>query len=355
MRFSAIIPILMLLAAGAPVAGQDSALLSGGETNTLIERTIQLVESTTITIPGLVRAAAPVVEDCKQTRINLRASGLRHPGYTYRLLSSFRAYLALADAVQKPYPFPEEANRQFIELRAAVDKLEVHFRALLDDLQGRLRTPDRDNLKRYAEANTRVGKPQAGKPRTVFLGDSITDGWRLNEYFPDHDYINRGIGGQITGEMLGRMKADVIDLNPAAVVILAGTNDIARGVPVETIQNNLTMIAELAKLHSIKVIMSSVLPIHDYNKDQDPRLERSPQRPPATILQLNDWIQRYCRANGHHYLDYFSAMVDANGFLQKELADDGLHPNAAGYRIMAPLVQQAIYQVVPRAAGPRRR
>ena len=103
------------------------------------------------------------------------------------------------------------------------------------------------------------------------------------------------------------------------------------------------------------VIMASVLPIHDYNKDQHPRLERSPQRPPATILQLNDWIQRYCRTNGHLYLDYFTAMVDPNGFLKNDLADDGLHPNAAGYRVMAPLVQQAIYKVVPRGGGPRRR
>jgi lysophospholipase L1-like esterase len=151
----------------------------------------------------------------------------------------------------------------------------------------------------------------------VFLGDSITDGWRLNEYFPDRDFVNRGIGGQITGQMLGRMKADVIDRQPAAVVVLAGVNDIARGAPIETIRNNLAMIADLAVAHRIKPVFASILPVHDY------------QRPMATIRALNEWLAAMCRQRGFVYLDYFPAMADAGGFLRAELADDGLHPNAA--------------------------
>ena len=108
----------------------------------------------------------------------------------------------------------------------------------------------------------------------------------------------------------------------------------------------LTMIAALAEGSSIRLVFASVLPIHDYNKDQNPRYLRSPQRPPKTILDLNAWLERFCQQNGHGYLDYFSQMVDADGFLQRELADDGLHPNANGYRAMAPLAQQAIDKVI---------
>jgi len=345
----------LLLAAALPAQAADNPLLSPAEAARTFTRAVQLVESTMITVPGLARAAAPVLENCKQSRLNLEAAGNRHAGQTYALLMNLRAYLALADSMPKPYPFPREAAAQFTELRGLIQRIDSHFRALLEQLEARLRNPDRDNLRRYAEANLKLGPPQPNRPRVVFLGDSITDGWRLNEYFPGRDFVNRGISGQITGEMLGRMKADVIDLKPAAVVILAGTNDIARGVPVSTIENNLIMMAELAKLHRIKVILASLLPIHDYNKDQNPRYERSRQRPPKTILELNDWIRAYCRRNRLTYLDYFSALVDANGFLQKDLADDGLHPNAAGYRVMAPLALQAIDRVVPRPAGPRRR
>ncbi len=345
----------VLLAAAWLGQAQEKALFSRPQVTEVFDRTIQLVESTMITVPGLARAAEPVLENCKQARLNLQAAGNRHASHTYALLENLRAYMALADSLPKPHPFPAEAGRQFAELRSAVERIEAHFRALLDDLEGRLRNPDRDNLARYAEANLKVGPPQPNNPRVVFLGDSITDGWRLNEYFPGRDFLNRGISGQITGEMLGRLKADVIDLRPTAMVVLAGTNDIARGVPLKTIQDNLQMMAELAKFHGIKVILASVLPVHDYNKQHNPRYERTPQRPPQTIVQLNDWIRAYCRRNGHLYVDYHTPMLDANGFLQKDLADDGLHPNAAGYRIMAPLVLQAINKVAPVAPGPRRR
>ena len=156
-----------------------------------------------------------------------------------------RAYLSLADAVPKPFPFPEAARQQFAELRDNSTRLDAHFRALLDQKDAQLRTSDRDELERYADANRRL-PPDPRNPRVVFLGDSITDLWRLNEYFPDRDFVNRGISGQITGEMLARIKADVLDLHPEAMLILGGTNDLARGIPLTAIENNYWMMADLA-------------------------------------------------------------------------------------------------------------
>ncbi len=351
----AVISSLALLAIAPFAPARESPLLGSAQAGTLFNRALQLVESTMITVPGLARSADPVLENCKQAQENLKAQRYLHPGYTYALMANLRAYLALSDAMPKPYPYPAEAARQFAELRVNVTRIDSHFQALMEGTQTRLRSPDRDNLKRYAEANLRVGPAQPGKPRVVFLGDSITDGWRLNEYFPDNDFINRGISGQITGQMLGRMQSDVVDLKPKAVVILAGTNDIARGVALKAIQNNLTMICELAKLHGIKIVIASVMPVHDYNQSVNPRYLRSGQRPSQTILALNDWIKGYCRRNRHVYLDYFTALVDENGSLKKELADDGLHPNADGYRVMSPLVWDAIMKVAPPIVGPQRR
>ena len=351
----AITAAIVFLLLALPALTQERPLLSSHDLAASITRSVQLVESTSLTVPGLARAAAPVLENCKQAQQNLRAGGNRDARQFYSLLTGLRSYLALADALPRPFPFPTAATSQFTELRLLVARLDTHFGALLGNLNARLRNPDRDNLRRYAEDNTRIGAPASDKPRIVFLGDSITDSWRLNEYFPDSDFVNRGISGQITGQMLGRMKADVIDLKPKAVVILAGTNDIARGVSVKAIENNLTMIAELAKLHGVKVILASLLPVHDYNKEKNPRFFRSGQRPPKTILELNDWIRSYCRRNRHTFLDYFSKMVDQNGALTHELSADGLHPNAAGYRVMAPLVWNAIMKVVPQGAGPRQR
>src|SRR5260370_2267435 len=138
--------------------------------------------------------------------------------------------------------------------------MESHFRATIDQTERRLRNPDRDNLRRYAEADEKLMKPEAAQKRIVFMGDSITDGWRLNEYFPGRDFVNRGISGQITGEMLGRMKADVVDIKPSAVLILAGTNAIARGTPLSTIENTLTITPDLPDLYRIKPISPSLHP-----------------------------------------------------------------------------------------------
>jgi lysophospholipase L1-like esterase len=252
----------------------------------------------------------------------------------------------VADVVPKPAAFDETIGKQLGDLRAAVARADAHFRATLDRKDEQLRGSDRDNLARYAEANRELGQPGPNEKRVVFLGDSITDGWQINQYFPGASYINRGIGGQVTGQMLGRMKADVLDLKPAAVVVLAGTNDIARDVAVEAIKGNLSMIADLLAAYDIRPVFASILPVSDHHKDRNPDYERTPYRPPSTILELNQWIKEMCRRREFVYLDYFTAMVDDKGQLRAELADDGLHPNAEGYKVMTPLAHAAITEAL---------
>lgn len=357
---------LLALLAAAVLAGQPApqtptALLNNNQALALYTRSLQLIESTMVAVPELSRAGAPLLENARQALTSLR-SNAGNALYQYNLLTNVRAYLYLSDAVPKPSPFPEAGQKQFAELRQSLDSMESHFRALIAQKDRQLRNPDPDNLNRYAELDARTGPPQPGKPRVVFLGDSITDGWRLNEYFPDRDFINRGISGQVTIQMLGRMKADVTDLKPTAVIILAGTNDLARGTPVSTIEGNLTMICDLADLHKIKVILSTILPVSDYHKDVNPAFEMTRQRPPESIRALNSWMQSFCGQRGYTFLDYYSDMVDASGQMKADLADDGLHPNANGYRIMAPLALQAIdktttavAETVPQQKARRRR
>lgn len=217
-------------------------------------------------------------------------------------------------------------------------------KARADRAETRLR--DWPNFGRYREANTKIMAPAKGEERVVFLGDSITDSWKLDEYFPGQPFINRGISGQTTPQMLIRFRPDVIDLKPRVVVILAGTNDISGNTgpaTPETIQGNLTSIMELARANNIQVVISSVLPISDYNKNKEGKqIVRSQIRPPAQILAMNEWIKNYAAKNGAVYLDYFSAMVDDKGFLKEDLADDGLHPNKKGYDVMKPLAEAAI-------------
>jgi lysophospholipase L1-like esterase len=205
-------------------------------------------------------------------------------------------------------------------------------------------TDDFGQLARYRDANAALKPPAPGENRIVFFGDSITDIWHLDEYFPGKPYINRGIGGQTTPQMLIRFRQDVINLEPKMVIILAGTNDIAGNtgpMRLDDIEANYASLAELARAHNIKMIYSSVLPVHNYTeRSKDLFAERSPEK----IIELNRWLKNYCAApaNGCLYLDYFSALVDGKGLLKKDLADDGLHPNAAGYKIMAPLAEAAI-------------
>ena len=207
-------------------------------------------------------------------------------------------------------------------------------------------TDDFGQLARYHEADTALAAPAAGENRVVFYGDSITDIWKLEDSFPGKPYINRGIGGQTTPQMLVRFRQDVIALRPKVVVILAGTNDIAGNTgPMrnEDIEANLASMVELARAHDIRVVLASVLPVHNYT---DRSKDFFAQRPMPRILALNEWLKKYCIENKIVYLDYFSALVDDKGLLKKELADDGLHPNAAGYKIMAPLVEAAIAKAI---------
>ncbi|HEY4365554.1 MAG TPA: GDSL-type esterase/lipase family protein [Bryobacteraceae bacterium] len=337
---------LMMLSAAAVLRGQTpSALLQTAAVNQLCQRATQLLEAGGVAVPDLARAAAPVIENVRQACVQLRSK----PGQgqaTYAFLMNLRAYLTLAEAVPKPFPFPEAARQQFAEMREEETRLDAHFRALLESKETQLVSADRDNLARYAEDNRRLGPPQAGKARVVFLGDSITDSWRLNEYFPDRDFVNRGIGGQITGQMLGRMKADVIDLHPAAVVILGGTNDLAREVPLTAIEDNYVLLADLAAAAKIKVVFSSVTPVSDLHKDADPSYQQSTMRPPVFIKALNDWLQSFCAQRGYVFLNYVPALADAQGQFGAELSDDGLHPNSKGYRLMAPLALQAVDRAV---------
>jgi lysophospholipase L1-like esterase len=201
---------------------------------------------------------------------------------------------------------------------------------------------DFGELSRYRAANAALATPAAGENRVVFFGDSITDAWPIAEYFPGKPYINRGIGGQTTPQMLVRFREDVINLQPRAVVILAGTNDIAGNtgpMTLEEIEANYASLAELAAAHSIRMVFSSVLPVHNYTPQSQ---EMFAQRSPEKILALNRWLKHYSDDHDLIYLDYFSAMVDDKGFLKKDLATDGLHPNAAGYKIMTPLAEAAI-------------
>jgi lysophospholipase L1-like esterase len=213
---------------------------------------------------------------------------------------------------------------------------------------------------RYAGANAALAAPKPGEDRVVFFGDSITDNWSKPEYggfFPGRPYVNRGIGGQTTAQMLLRFRADVLELSPRAVVLLAGTNDIAGNagpVTPSQIQDNLASMAELARLHGVRVVLASLLPVSDDKLDANGQpVTRTRQRPPATLRELNAWLSGYAAQNGHVYLDYFSATADASGLLRPELNDDGLHPNARGYAVMAPLADKAIAEAL-RQAPPKR-
>ena len=200
------------------------------------------------------------------------------------------------------------------------------------------------NLQRYAKANAELPAPAPGEGRVVFMGNSITDPWAqyFGSMFPGKPYIGRGIGGQTTPQMLVRFRQDVIALKPKAVVILAGTNDIAGNTgpaTLEMIENNLTSMAELAKANGIRVVLASVLPVYVYT--WKPNL-----RPAQTIVALNAWMKEYARTHGAIYLDYHSAMADERLGLKKELSTDGVHPNEAGYRVMAPLTESAIREAL---------
>src|ERR1700737_2139694 len=200
------------------------------------------------------------------------------------------------------------------------------------------------NLERYRVANSQLPALTAGEQRVVFMGNSITDSWAkfFPTMFPGKTYIGRGVSGQTTPQMLVGFRQDVVALKPKVVVILAGTNDIAGNTgpsTLEMIEDNLMSMTEIAQANGIRVVLSSVLPVFDY-----------PWRPGLTpapkIVALNAWMKRYAERSGAVYLDYHSAMPDARQGMRSELSSDGVHPNEAGYRIMAPLAEAAIAEAL---------
>ena len=204
---------------------------------------------------------------------------------------------------------------------------------------------DWPNLSRYQDENRSVGLPEKGKQRVVFMGDSITEEWSnlYPDYFDTKGYINRGIGGQTTPQMLIRFKPDVIDLEPDIVVILAGTNDIAGNTGpsnVKMITDNIFSMAELARAHQIKVVLSSILPVFEYEWAKEIK------DVPATIDSVNDELKKYVNDHGLVYLDYFSSMVDERKGLNKDYTYDGVHPNQDGYILMSSLAEKVLSRLL---------
>jgi len=225
---------------------------------------------------------------------------------------------------------------------------------------------DYGRLARFAAANAAL--PPAQRGRVVFFGDSITDNWGAPSYggfFPGQPYVNRGIGGQATSQMLLRFRADVLALHPAAVVILAGTNDISRAtgaMTAEMVQFNLMAMTQLAQANGIKAVLCSILPTDDTPMPSPgagrgggapqqapaggaPRRKNSEMRPPSDITRLNAWMKDFAAKSGAVYVDYYSAVVDADGMFRDGLSRDGVHPTPDGYAIMAPMVQAALKKI----------
>jgi lysophospholipase L1-like esterase len=239
-----------------------------------------------------------------------------------KYLAFFLLIAANACSQTAPPPIPDE------KLRPEAERMQKVLR-------------DWANLGRYRADNASVQPPAAGEARVVFMGDSITDSWgrKYGKFFPGKPYINRGISGQTTPQMLIRFRPDVIALKPKVVVILAGTNDIAGNTgpqSLEDIQGNLMSMYELAKANGIRVVFASVMPVTDAIRPQTDR------RPHEKIRALNDWIKSYAAKNQSVYLDYYTAMADDKGVLKTELTYDGLHPNDAGYALIEPMAQKAI-------------
>ncbi len=335
---------LLLLLAAAGLWAQNNP--DPKEAGQLAMRMLQLMESTAVAVPGLIRASEPVRQNAEAT---VAAIGQmpRNAALTYQFINQIKAYLALSDSLPRPSPFPAAADRQYAELREGLQGIERQFETILETQNQVEQKHDSDpnSLKRYADADSKM--PPAGKlPRVVFLGDSITDAWRLNEYFTGRDFVNRGIGGQTTLQMIARFEQDVVSLSPKLVVVLGGTNDIAAGISVNQIEDNLTTIGDLAKAHGIKAVFASILPVSDYHKADDPRFEMTLNRPPETIQAINNWMRGWCQSQGSTYVDYYSAMIDSAGRMQADLSDDGLHPNGKGYRVMSAVALEAIGRVL---------
>ena len=200
------------------------------------------------------------------------------------------------------------------------------------------------NLNKYKEENSSLGLPKQGENRIVFMGNSITEDWKSlsPNFFLDNNYVNRGIGGETSTQMLLRFRSDVINLKPSAVVILAGINDIAENqgpISIPDIARNIFFMSQLASENNIKVILCSVLPAYDFPW-------RPGLNPKDKVISLNDLIQKHAQENSFEYVDYFSSMVDERKGLIKEYGNDEVHPNLEGYRVMESIIQKSINKVL---------
>ncbi|HEX4228561.1 MAG TPA: SGNH/GDSL hydrolase family protein [Bryobacteraceae bacterium] len=214
-----------------------------------------------------------------------------------------------------------------------IDKVQAQLQADSKKLA------DWPNLARYRDEDERI---RPGTDTAVFMGDSITDGWgrKYGEFFPGKPYLNRGISGQTTPQMLLRFRQDVLDLKPKVVVILGGTNDIAGNTgpeSLEEIEGYLQSMTELAQADGIRVVLSSLTPVCDCQN-----IQQTVRRSPGKIIAINAWMKAYAKRRDAEYLDYYDATIDENKMFRKDLTRDGLHPNAEGYAVMGPLAEKAI-------------
>jgi lysophospholipase L1-like esterase len=308
-------PVFALLLLAVPVLAQSPAntLLSPTDTQTTVTRVLQLMESTAVVVPGLVKVSDPLRENTQTTATAL-GKAIRDTSLTLEFTH--------------PEFFPPAAAAQFLELRDSLQKMDRHFQALLGfaKTEANVSAGDPNNLKRYAAANSKSLPPTPSQQRYVLIGDSATDLWRLNEYFSGQDFVNRGIAGQTTSQILPRFLADVVALKPFAVVIQAGSGDIA-----------------LARAHSIRPIYASILPASG---------DAAKTRTPEAVQRMNTWLRDYCIRENLIYIDYYSAMADSNGMMKADLSDDGLNPNARGYRVMSPLLLDGIERLRTMLSSP---
>lgn len=200
------------------------------------------------------------------------------------------------------------------------------------------------NISKYSNENQNLPVPSKDEKRVVFMGNSITEGWKMSspEFFSQNNYINRGISGQTTSQMLVRFRPDVIALKPKLVVILAGINDIAQNngpIELKDVFGNIVSIAELAKINNIKVILSSVLPANDFSWKKG-------MEPAEKVIQLNSMLEKYASENKIPFVNYYPKMVDSKKGLDKKYTNDGVHPTLAGYKLMEPILQEAILKAL---------
>ncbi len=200
----------------------------------------------------------------------------------------------------------------------------------------------------YAPLNAALPSPDAHAPRVVFLGDSITDKWDLAAYFSGKPYVNRGIGGQVTPQMVVRFHADVVALKPAAVVILGGVNDVQGVLQVEDepqIEANYTAMAEMAQTNGIRPIFTAILPVNNYTEAARSVLD---ERKPAELSRINAWLKAYCDAHGYGFIDYGPSLRDDKGLMRADYSSDGVHPLPAAYAVMAPIAEKVIEATLAR-------